>query len=115
MGKKLFWILFLAIFFVIAYQLVPIYYRAISLEGICQKNADIYHRYNKDYTMQRIIEELDNLGIQKKQREIAITLTKENVIVEIYYEDTANFFDYYKKDFVFVRECEGVLSSIVSQ
>lgn len=114
MGKKLFWILFLVIFFVIAYQLVPIYYRALSLEGICQDNADIYHRYNKSYTEQQIKEALDSLGIPENKREIAVTATKDNVIVEIYYEDTANFFDYYKKDYVFIRECEGVLSSIVS-
>ena len=115
MGKKLFWILFLVIFFVIAYQIVPIYYKAMSLEGICQKNADIYHRYTKNYTKQMLKEDLDRLGIPQNQRETAVNATKDSVIVEIYYEDTANFFNYYKKDFVFVRECEGVLSSIVSQ
>ena len=114
MAKKLFWILFLAIVFVILYQLVPIYYKALSLDGICQQNADIFHRYNKGYTKTRLSEDLDKIGIPPKQRETAITVTKDNVIVEIYYEDTADFFGYYKKDYVFVEECEGVLSSVVS-
>ena len=115
MAKKFFWILFLVIVFIVLYQLVPIYYRALSLDGICQKNADIYHRYTKGYTKQRLDEDLDYIGIPPRQRETAITVTKKDVIVEIYYEDTADFFGYYKKDFVFIEECRGVLSSIVSQ
>lgn len=114
MVKKLLWILFLAVVFVACYQLVPIYYRALSLDGICQENADIYHRYNKSYTQQRLIEDLDKIGIPPSNREIAITKQKDGILVEIYYEDTADFFGYYKKDYVFIEECTGVLSSVVA-
>ncbi len=114
MAKKLFWILFLVIVFVVLYQLVPIYYKALSLEGICQENADIYHRYNHSYTNRKLDDDLNSLGIPPRQRETAITKTKEGIIVEIYYEDTADFFGYYKKDFVFIKECSGVLSSVVA-
>jgi len=112
--KKLFWILFLTLVFVVLYKVVPIYYRALSLDGICQENADFYHRYNKSYTQQSLNEDLDKIGVPPKQRETAITKTKKGIIVEIYYEDTADFFGYYKKDYVFVEECVGVLSSVVA-
>jgi len=45
MLKKLFWVIFLAFVFVLAYKFVPIYYRAFSLDGICKENADLVHRY----------------------------------------------------------------------
>ena len=113
MLKKLFWTIFLVLIFIIGFKLVPIYYAAISLEGICQENADLYHRYSKNYILTKINEELDHLGIPKNQREVAVTKTKEDVLVEIYYEDTADFFGYYTKDYVFIRECSGVLTSVV--
>ena len=113
MLKNIFWILMLVIVLIVGYQLVPIYYRAFSLDGICQENADLFHRYNKRYIKSKLDEDLDRLGIPRKQRETALTKTKESIVVEIYYEDTANFYGYYKKDFVFVKECNGVLSSIV--
>ena len=115
MIKKFLWIFLLAIVFVVGYQLVPIYYRALSLDGICKENADLFHRYNKRYIKQKLKEDLDKLGIPRNQRETALAKTKESVVVEIYYEDRADFFGYYKKDFVFIEECNGVLSSIVSQ
>ena len=115
MLKNIFWILVLVIVLSVGYQLVPIYYRAFSLDGICQENADLFHRYNKRYIKQKLREDLDKIGIPPNQRETALTKTKEKIIVEIYYEDTADFFGYYKKDFVFVQECDGVLTSIVSQ
>lgn len=114
MLKKLFWTLFLVFVFVVGYQLVPIFYKAFSLEGICQQNADIFHRYNAAYINQRLKEDLDRLGIPERQRETALTKTKDNIVVEIYYEDTADFFGYYKKDFVFIRKCNGVLTSVVA-
>jgi len=114
MAKKLFWVLFLVIIFVFAYKLVPIYYRAFALEGICAENADLFHRYNKPYIKNRLKDDLDGLGIPPSKRETALTKTKEKIIIEIYYEDTADFFGYYKKEFVFIEECNGVLSSVVS-
>ncbi|MGI9535318.1 MAG: hypothetical protein ACR2NW_10250 [Thermodesulfobacteriota bacterium] len=112
--KKVFWILFLAALFIVAAKIGPIYYRAFSLSGICQHHADIFHRYNKKFVQTRLNEELDKLGIPKNQREIHLSKTKEKITVEIYYEDQANFFDYYKKDFVFIKECDGVLDSVIA-
>ena len=112
--KKVFWTLFLVVVFIIAAKLGPIYYRAFSLNGICQHHADIFHRYNKRYVQQVLNEELDKLGIPKNQREILLTKTKDNITVEIYYEDQANFFDYYKKDFEFIEQCEGVMDSVIA-
>lgn len=113
--KNIFWIFLLVIVLIVGYQLVPIYYRAFSLDGICQENADLFHRYNKRYIKQKLKEDLDKIGIPRNQRETALTKTKETIVVEIYYEDTADFLGYYKKDFAFFKECNGVLSSIVSQ
>ena len=115
MFKKLMWTIFLVIVFILGYKLAPIYYRAFSLESVCQVNADLFHRYNAAYITQRLSEDLDRLGIPKNKRETALTKTKEAIIVEIYYEDTADFFGYYKKDYVFIEDCEGVLTSIVAQ
>jgi len=113
MLKNIFWILILVIVLIVGYQLVPIYYRAFSLEGICQENADLFHRYNKGYIKNKLNDDLDRINIPRNQRETALTKTKEVIIVEIYYEDTADFFGYYKKDYVFVKECNGVLTSVV--
>ena len=115
MLKNLFLIILFVVVLIVGYKVVPIYYRALSLEGICQENADLFHRYSTRYIKQKLKEDLDNIGIPRNQRETALTKTKENIIVEIYYEDTADFFGYYKKDFVFVNECKGVLTSVVSQ
>jgi len=112
--KKVFWTVFLVLVFIIAAKIGPIYYKALSLPGICKESADIYHRYNKSYVKQQLNDQLDNLGIPKDQREIAMTKTKHNISVEIYYEDQANFFDYYKKDFEFLTECQGVLDSVIA-
>ena len=115
MLKNIFTILVLVIVLIVCWSVVPIYYKALSLNGICQENADLVHRYNKIYVKQQLKEDLDRLGIPQKQRETAITKTNEKIIVEIYYEDTADFFGYYKKDFVFVEECDGVLTSVIAQ
>ena len=113
--KKVFWTLFLVALFVVAAKIGPIYYKAFSLGGICKENADIFHRYNAKYVKQNLNEELAQLGIPKNQRETKLTKTKDNITIEIYYEDQANFFDYYKKDFEFYTECEGVLDSVIAQ
>ena len=114
MLKNVLLTLVFVIILIVAWQLVPIYYKAFSLDGICQQNADLVHRYSEGHIKQQLNEDLDKLGIPEKQRETAITKTKENIVVEIYYEDEADFFGYYKKDFVFVEECYGVLTSIIS-
>ena len=112
--KKVFWTLFLVLLFIVAAKVGPIYYKAFSLGSLCKDHADIYHRYSKSYVTKVLNEELDKLGIPKKQREILLTKSLESITVEIYYEDQANFFDYYKKDFVFIEQCEGVLDSVIA-
>ena len=97
--RKVFWTVFLVLLFIIAAKIGPIYYKAFSLHSICQDNADIFHRYSGTYVRNVMNEELDSLGIPKDQREIALSKTKENITIKIYYEDQANFFDYYTKDF----------------
>ena len=114
MSKKLFWVIFLAFVFVLAYKFVPIYYRAFALDTICKENADLVHRYNIIYIKARLKEDLDRLGIPPSKRETSLIKTKEKIIVEIYYEDTADFYGYYKKEFVFIEECNGVLYSVVA-
>ena len=114
MLKKFLWTLFLVFIFIFAYKVVPIYYKAFALEGLCKENADLFHRYNKTYISKKMDEELERLGIPKKQRETALTKTKDEIVVEIYYEDTADFFGYYRKNYVFIEECEGVLRSVIS-
>lgn len=114
MLKKLFWVIFLAFVFVLAYKFVPIYYRAFSLDGICKENADLVHRYTIITIKGRLKDDLDKLGIPPSKRETALIKTKEEIVVKIYYEDTADFFGYYKKEFVFFEECNGVLYSVVA-
>ena len=113
--KKAFYTILLVLIFIIAAKIGPIYYRAFSLHGICQENADIYHRYNARYVKNVMNEELNALGIPEDQREIALSKTPNNITVEIYYEDQANFFDYYTKDFEFFTKCDGVLDSVIAQ
>ena len=112
--KKIFYTAFVIVVAIILIKVAPIYYRGLSLKSICKENADIFHRYSAKYVRMSINERLDKLGIPKNQREIALTKTLENIVVEIYYEDEANFFDYYKKDFYFIEECEGVLDSVLA-
>ena len=113
--KKLFSIILIALILVIAVKVVPIYYKAYALRGICKENADKYHKYKhhggKSYVYKQIDQELDRIGIQSDQREHNVTVNNEGVYVDIYYEDTADFFGQYYKDFEFEYQCEGVLSS----
>ena len=112
--KKVFWALFIAAIAIILIRIGPIYYKAHAIKGLCKEHADIYHRYSSKYIKTVLNEELDKLGIPRNQREIALSKTKEKITLEIYYEDEANFFDYYKKDFFFLEECSGVLDSVIA-
>jgi hypothetical protein len=53
------------------------------------------------------------LGIPKDKREHTVTLTENAVVVTISYDDTADFFGKYQKDFSFYYECEGELKSVL--
>ena len=111
--KSVFWILVLALIFYIGFQIVPIYYKGVfGIRGICKENADVYHKYDRSYIHRTIDETLRDSGIPRNKSKFNIRVTDDKVIIWIYYRDTANFMDYYKKDFEFTYECEGVLDSV---
>lgn len=110
--KNIFWGLIILLVLIAAFKIVPIYYRANEIRNICNENADLYHKYNKKYITNVIEEELARLNIPRENVQYQLTKTEDAIFIEFLYEDTANFFDRYKKDFEFYFECEGVLSSI---
>lgn len=111
--SKYFWIIIIATLFVIGYKIAPIYYNYFSIRSICQEQVDRYHKYNRNYINKRVEEKLTRLGIPKDQRSHNITVTDEAVYIDIHYEDIANFFEKYKKKFVFDHRCKGVLESVL--
>ncbi|NIP31560.1 MAG: hypothetical protein GTO02_18710 [Candidatus Dadabacteria bacterium] len=111
--KNLFWGTIVILLLVATFKIVPIYYRANELRNICKENADLYHRYNKKYIISSMEHEIEKLNIPRENIEYQLTKTKEAIFIELYYEDTANFFDKYEKDFEFYYKCEGVLESIL--
>jgi hypothetical protein len=111
--SSVFWILLLALIFYVGFKVVPIYYRGIfGIRGICQENADVYHKYGRGYVHSGISEMLRNIGIPKEKSEFTITPKDDKIVISITYEDSATFFDRYTKDFEFEYECEGVLKSV---
>ena len=54
---------------------------------------------------------MSSVGIPREKRGHNVTVTNEGVFVDIYYEDTADFFGQYYKDYEFEVDCEGVLYS----
>ena len=111
--SSVFWILLLALIFYAGFKVVPIYYRGIfGIRGICQENADVYHKYGRGYVHSGISEMLRNIGIPKEKSEFSITPEGDMIVIRIRYEDQASFFDRYTKYFEFDYECEGVLKSV---
>ena len=111
--SSVFWILLLALIFYVGIKVVPIYYRGIfGIRGICQENAEVYHKYGRGYVQSGISEMLRNIGIPKENSEFSITPEDDNIVISITYRDSATFFDRYTKDFKFEYECEGVLKSV---
>ena len=111
--SAIFWLLILVLISYVGFKVVPIYYRGlIGIRAVCQENADIYHKYGKGYITTNIAESLEDMGIPAKKRQVSIRAGKDAVYVSIYYNDRANFEDYYVKDFKFSYQCEGVLTSI---
>jgi len=110
--NKYFWALVIIILFVIGWKVVPIYYNYVSIRTICQEQADQYHKYGKQFTNSRLEEHLVKQGIPKNKRSYSISVTDDGVFINIHYEDIANFFDKYKKKFVFDYTCEGPLESV---
>ncbi len=112
--KSIFWVLVLALIFYVGFKVVPIYYRGIiGLRSVCKEQADLYHKYGKEYVFRGLDESLDNLGIPKDKREHNVTIKENSVLVTITYEDMADFFGKYQRDFSFNYECEGVLKSVL--
>lgn len=112
--KSIFWVLVLALIFYVGFKVVPIYYRGvIGLRTVCKEQADLYHKYGREYVFKGLDEALDDIGIPKDKREQTVTLNENAVVVAITYEDTADFFGKYQKDFSFYYQCEGVLRSVL--
>ncbi|HXG30208.1 MAG TPA: hypothetical protein VNK81_01060 [Thermodesulfobacteriota bacterium] len=112
--KSVFWILVLAFLFYVGFKVVPIYYRGIiGIRAVCKEQADLYHKYGRDYVFKSLDEALDRMGIPKEKREHTVTVTENAVVITITYSDTADFFGKYKRDFGFYYECEGELKSVL--
>lgn len=105
--KKTFWTLLIICLIIVAWKLVPIFYHSIAIKSICKDNADRFFRYNKNYIMGTIDYDLKKLGIPRSNRQHNLTETPEGVYVEIYFEETADFFGYYQKKFEFYHECRA--------
>jgi len=111
--KSIFWVLVLALIFYVGFKVVPIYYKGIlGLRTVCKEQADLYHKYGRDSVFRGLDESLESMGIPKNKRESTVTVKENSVVVTITYEDTADFFGKYQKDFTFYHECEGVLRSV---
>lgn len=112
--KSIFWVLVLALIFYVGFKVVPIYYRGIiGLRSVCKEQADLYHKYGRDYVFKSLDESLDSIGIPKDKREHTVNVTENAVVVTITYNDTADFFGKYQKDFSFYYECKGELRSVL--
>jgi hypothetical protein len=111
--KLVFWLLVIGIAMYVGFKVVPIYYRGvIGLRGLCQENADVYHKYGPKYISNALEEQLTRAGIQPDKRKFSITRTEDAVVITIIYHDRVDFFGRYRKDFDFRYSCEGVLRSI---
>ncbi|MEW6145967.1 MAG: hypothetical protein AB1598_13205 [Thermodesulfobacteriota bacterium] len=111
--SSIFWILLLALIFYVGFKVVPIYYRGIfGIRGVCQENADVYHKYGRGYVQTGISEMLRNIGIPKEKSRYSIKEEGDNIVISITYRDSATFFDRYTKEFEFDYECEGVRKAV---
>ncbi|MGB7291159.1 MAG: hypothetical protein WBD99_03190 [Thermodesulfobacteriota bacterium] len=111
--KLIFWLLVIVIALYVGFKVVPIYYKGIiGMRGLCQENADIYHKYGSTYISNALNEQLTRAGIPPDKRKISITSTEDAVVITIAYHDQADFFGRYRKDFDFRYTCEGVVRSV---
>jgi hypothetical protein len=113
--SSIFWILLLALIFYVGFKVVPIYYRGIfGIRGVCQENADVYHKYGRNYVQTGISEMLRNIGIPKEKSQYSIKEEGDEIIIEITYKDSATFFnrDDLTFDFEFNYECSGVRKAV---
>lgn len=111
--SSIFWLLVLVLISYVGFKVVPIYYKGIvGIRGVCQENADVYHKYGRGYIETGIAESLDKMGIPPEKRQVVIRRSDKMIHITIGYRDRANFEDYYVKDFEFQYECEGVLKSV---
>lgn len=111
--SSIFWILVLALIFYVGFKVVPIYYRGIfGIRGVCNENADLYHKYGLNYVRSGISEMLLDIGIPKEKSTVSISPSGDKIVITITYNDSASFFDRYTRDFEFEYECEGVLKSV---
>jgi len=111
--SSIFWILLLALIFYVGFKIVPIYYRGIfGLRGVCQENADVYHKYGHIYVQNGVAEMLQNIGIPKEKSQFSVKEQGDKIAIYITYRDSATFFDRYTRDFEFDYECEGVRKAV---
>ncbi len=110
--KKTFLVIFIVVAIVVAWKIVPIYYKSVAIKSICKDNADRIYRYHKEYITGTINNDLNELGIPKSQRQHKVTEAEDGTFVEIYYTDTADFFGYYQKKFEFYHECKAAEAGV---
>jgi hypothetical protein len=111
--SSIFWILLLALIFYVGFKIVPIYYRGIfGIRGVCQENADVYHKYGRNYVQSGISEMLQNIGIPKEKSQYSIKEEGDEIIIDITYKDSATFFDRHTQEFEFDYECRGVRKAV---
>ena len=111
--KLIFWLLVIVIALYVGAKVLPIYYRGvIGIRGLCQENADVYHKYGPKYISNALEEQLARAGIPPDKRKFSITRTEDAVLITITYHDKVDFFGRYRKDFDFRYTCEGVLRSV---
>lgn len=111
--KKTFWALFIITILILSWKIVPIYYKSIAIRSICKDNADRIYRYSPAYIKGSIDDQLNELNIPKSKRQHNVTKSEEGTYyVEIYFEETADFFGYYQKKFEFYHECKSEAAGV---
>ena len=111
--SSIFWLLVLALIFYVGFKVVPIYYHGtFGIRGVCKENADVYHKYGRNYVRSGISEMLRSIGIPNDKSGIEMSEAGDKIVITITYEDSATFFDRYTRDFHFEYTCRGALKSV---
>lgn len=111
--KIVLWLIIIMLIVYLGYATIPYYYKGVfGIRGVCKHNAELYHKYGRQYVVNRINEDLDYLRVPKRKRAFSVDVLEDKVVVWIEYKDQINLFDRYKKKVEFHHECEGVLKGV---
>lgn len=106
--KLVFYILIIVVLIYFGDKFVPVYYRAyIGARGACKAALENYNRYGHDYTLNRLKETLDSIGIPKEERKTSIQVEEGTITVAISYKQKVNYLVKYEKNFDFYFDCQG--------